>query len=86
MVCVLLTALLWLQLLSLIAILRTVFCPIKPIDLIDESAARLRMELDSKPEEIDELDRRIIQLKIEREALRRETDCCLSRTIWQVRS
>jgi ATP-dependent Clp protease ATP-binding subunit ClpB len=50
------------------------FLPDKAIDLIDESAARLRMEVDSKPEEIDELDRRIIQLKIEREALRKETD------------
>lgn len=50
------------------------FLPDKAIDLIDEAAARLRMEVDSKPEEIDELDRRIIQLKIEREALRKETD------------
>ena len=50
------------------------FLPDKAIDLIDESASRLRMEVDSKPEEIDELDRRIIQLKIEREALRKETD------------
>jgi ATP-dependent Clp protease ATP-binding subunit ClpB len=50
------------------------FLPDKAIDLIDEAAARLRMEVDSKPEEIDELDRRIIQLKIEREALRREHD------------
>ncbi|MBT5049933.1 MAG: ATP-dependent chaperone ClpB [Rhodospirillaceae bacterium] len=50
------------------------FLPDKAIDLIDESAARLRMEVDSKPEEIDELDRRIIQLKIEREALRKESD------------
>jgi ATP-dependent Clp protease ATP-binding subunit ClpB len=50
------------------------FLPDKAIDLIDEAAARLRMEVDSKPEEIDELDRRIIQLKIEREALKRETD------------
>ncbi len=50
------------------------FLPDKAIDLIDESAARLRMEVDSKPEEIDELDRRIIQLKIEREALRKEQD------------
>jgi ATP-dependent Clp protease ATP-binding subunit ClpB len=48
--------------------------PDKAIDLIDEAASRLRMEIDSKPEEIDELDRRIIQLKIEREALRKETD------------
>jgi len=50
------------------------FLPDKAIDLIDEAAARLRMEVDSKPEEIDELDRRIIQLKIEREALKKETD------------
>jgi len=50
------------------------FLPDKAIDLIDEAAARLRMEVDSKPEEIDELDRRIIQLKIEREALRKEAD------------
>ncbi|OSQ38276.1 ATP-dependent chaperone ClpB [Thalassospira mesophila] len=50
------------------------FLPDKAIDLMDESASRLRMELDSKPEEIDELDRRIIQLKIEREALKKEED------------
>lgn len=50
------------------------FLPDKAIDLMDESAARLRMELDSKPEALDELDRRIIQLKIEREALKKETD------------
>jgi ATP-dependent Clp protease ATP-binding subunit ClpB len=50
------------------------FLPDKAIDLIDEAAARLRMAVDSKPEEIDELDRKIIQLKIEREALKRETD------------
>ena len=50
------------------------FLPDKAIDLIDESASRLRMEVDSKPEAIDELDRKIIQLKIEREALRKETD------------
>src|SRR5437762_4741972 len=50
------------------------FLPDKAIDLIDEAAARLRMEVDSKPEEIDELDRRIIQLKIEREALKKERD------------
>ena len=48
--------------------------PDKAIDLIDEAASRLRMEIDSKPEELDELDRRIIQLKIEREALKKETD------------
>ena len=50
------------------------FLPDKAIDLVDEAASRLRMEVDSKPEEIDELDRRLIQLKIEREALRKETD------------
>ena len=50
------------------------FLPDKAIDLVDEAASRLRMEIDSKPEELDELDRRIIQLKIEREALRKETD------------
>ncbi|WOJ90296.1 ATP-dependent chaperone ClpB [Methylocapsa polymorpha] len=50
------------------------FLPDKAIDLIDEAAARLRMQIDSKPEELDELDRRIIQLKIEQEALKKETD------------
>ena len=50
------------------------FLPDKAIDLIDEASSRLRMEVDSKPEEIDELDRRIIQLKIERVALSNETD------------
>ncbi len=50
------------------------FLPDKAIDLMDEAASRLRMELDSKPEELDELDRRIIQLKIEREALKKEDD------------
>jgi ATP-dependent Clp protease ATP-binding subunit ClpB len=50
------------------------FLPDKAIDLIDEAASRLRMEVDTKPEEIDELDRRIIQLKIEREALKKEHD------------
>jgi ATP-dependent Clp protease ATP-binding subunit ClpB len=50
------------------------FLPDKAIDLVDEAASRLRMEVDSKPEELDELDRRVIQLKIEREALRKETD------------
>src|SRR6202012_1764303 len=48
--------------------------PDKAIDLIDEAASRLRMEIDSKPEQIDELDRRIIQLKIEREAVKKEQD------------
>ncbi|MDP9085917.1 MAG: AAA family ATPase, partial [Pseudomonadota bacterium] len=50
------------------------FLPDKAIDLMDEAASRLRMEVESKPEEIENLDRRIMQLKIEREALRKETD------------
>ncbi|TCU10600.1 ATP-dependent chaperone ClpB [Rhizobium sullae] len=50
------------------------FLPDKAIDLMDEAAARLRMQVDSKPEELDEFDRRIMQLKIEREALKKETD------------
>jgi ATP-dependent Clp protease ATP-binding subunit ClpB len=50
------------------------FLPDKAIDLVDEAASRLRMEVDSKPEAIDELDRRIIQFKIEREALKKESD------------
>jgi ATP-dependent Clp protease ATP-binding subunit ClpB len=50
------------------------FLPDKAIDLMDEAASRLRMQVDSKPEELDELDRRLIQLKIEREALRKEND------------
>ncbi|MBV8096630.1 MAG: AAA family ATPase, partial [Acetobacteraceae bacterium] len=50
------------------------FLPDKAIDLVDEAASRLRMQVDSKPEELDELDRRLIQLKIEREALRKEDD------------
>ncbi len=50
------------------------FLPDKAIDLMDEAAARLRMQVDSKPEELDELDRRLIQLKIEQEALKKETD------------
>ena len=50
------------------------FLPDKAIDLMDEAASRLRMQVDSKPEELDELDRRILQLKIEREALKKETD------------
>ncbi len=48
--------------------------PDKAIDLVDEAASRIRMEIDSKPERIDRLDRRLIQLKIEREALKKETD------------
>lgn len=50
------------------------FLPDKAIDLMDEAASRLRMQVDSKPEELDELDRRIMQLKIEREALKKESD------------
>jgi ATP-dependent Clp protease ATP-binding subunit ClpB len=50
------------------------FLPDKAIDLIDEAASRLRMQVDSKPEALDELDRRLMQLKIEREALKREDD------------
>jgi ATP-dependent Clp protease ATP-binding subunit ClpB len=50
------------------------FLPDKAIDLVDEAASRLRMQVDSKPEELDELDRRVIQLKIEQEALKKETD------------
>jgi len=50
------------------------FLPDKAIDLMDEAASRLRMEVESKPEEIESLDRRIIQMKIEREALKKESD------------
>jgi ATP-dependent Clp protease ATP-binding subunit ClpB len=50
------------------------FLPDKAIDLMDEAASRIRMEVESKPEEIENLDRRIIQLKIEREALKKESD------------
>jgi ATP-dependent Clp protease ATP-binding subunit ClpB len=50
------------------------FLPDKAIDLIDEAAARIKMEIDSKPESMDKLDRRIIQLKIEREAVKKEKD------------
>jgi ATP-dependent Clp protease ATP-binding subunit ClpB len=50
------------------------FLPDKAIDLIDEAAARIKMEIDSKPEVMDKLDRRLIQLKIEREAMKREKD------------
>lgn len=50
------------------------FLPDKAIDLMDEAASRLRMQVDSKPEELDEIDRRLIQLKIEREALLKESD------------
>ncbi len=50
------------------------FLPDKAIDLMDEAASKLRISMDSKPEQLDELDRRLIQLKIEREALKKETD------------
>ncbi|MCZ8260253.1 MAG: ATP-dependent chaperone ClpB [Beijerinckiaceae bacterium] len=50
------------------------FLPDKAIDLVDEASARLRMQVDSKPEELDSIDREIIRLRIEQEALRRETD------------
>jgi len=50
------------------------FLPDKAIDLVDEAASRVRMAVDSKPEALDEIDRRLVQLKIEREALKRETD------------
>ena len=50
------------------------FLPDKAIDLIDEAGSRVRMAIDSKPEELDEIDRRLVQLKIEREALKKETD------------
>jgi ATP-dependent Clp protease ATP-binding subunit ClpB len=50
------------------------FLPDKAIDLMDEAASRLRMQVDSKPEELDEIDRRLMQLKIESEALKRESD------------
>ncbi|MFX6823318.1 hypothetical protein ABTH33_20425, partial [Acinetobacter baumannii] len=48
--------------------------PDKAIDLMDEAAARLKMQVDSKPEELDSLDREIIRLKIEQEALKKESD------------
>src|SRR5690606_5189623 len=50
------------------------FLPDKAIDLVDEAASRLRMEVDSKPEELDALDRQILQLQIEAEALKKEDD------------
>jgi ATP-dependent Clp protease ATP-binding subunit ClpB len=55
--------------------------PDKAIDLIDESASRIRIEIDSKPEEMDKLERRIIQLKIEREALKKESDDASARRL-----
>src|SRR5262249_55771139 len=50
------------------------YLPDKAIDLIDEAAARLKMQVDSKPEELDSIDREIVRLKIEQEALRKESD------------
>ena len=61
------------------------FLPDKAIDLVDEAASRLRMQIDSKPEALDELDRRIIQLKIEREALKKEMRLCLEGPARQAR-
>jgi ATP-dependent Clp protease ATP-binding subunit ClpB len=58
--------------------------PDKAIDLIDESASRIRMEMDSKPEEMDRLERRVIQLKIEREALKKEKDDASKRRLEQI--
>ncbi len=58
--------------------------PDKAIDLIDEAASRIRMEMDSKPEEMDRLDRRIIQLKMEREALRKEKDASSKKRLEQL--
>ena len=66
------------------------FLPDKAIDLIDEAASRLRLEMNSVPEEIDNLDRRIRQLEIEREAIRRENDeervAALTKEIEELRS
>ena len=50
------------------------FLPDKAIDLIDEAASKLRMEINSKPEELDEIDRKIMKLEIEREAIKKEKD------------
>jgi ATP-dependent Clp protease ATP-binding subunit ClpB len=61
------------------------FLPDKAIDLVDEAAARLRMAVDSKPEAVDELDRRIIQLKIEREALGKESDAASKERLARLR-
>jgi ATP-dependent Clp protease ATP-binding subunit ClpB len=58
--------------------------PDKAIDLIDESGSRIRMEIDSKPEEMDRLERRIIQLKIEREALKKESDAASKKRLGDI--
>jgi len=60
--------------------------PDKAIDLIDEAASRIRMEMDSKPEEMDRLERRLIQLKIEREALKKESDDASKRRLADLES
>jgi ATP-dependent Clp protease ATP-binding subunit ClpB len=60
--------------------------PDKAIDLVDEAASRIRMEIDSKPEELDRLDRRLIQLKIEREALKKESDKASKRRLEDLES
>ena len=60
------------------------FLPDKAIDLMDEALSRLRMQVDSKPEELDELDRRIIQLKIEREALKTRGATRRPATGWRI--
>ncbi len=62
------------------------FLPDKAIDLIDEAASRLKMEIDSKPEALDELDRKLIQLKIEREALRKERDIASKERLAKIES
>ena len=59
------------------------FLPDKAIDLVDEAAARLRIENDSMPAELDEIRRRIMQLEIEREALRKEKDEASKRAAWR---
>jgi ATP-dependent Clp protease ATP-binding subunit ClpB len=61
------------------------FLPDKAIDLVDEAASRLRMEVDSKPEEIDEVDRKLVQLKVELEALKNETDSASKERLKQLK-
>jgi len=60
--------------------------PDKAIDLVDEAASRIRMEIDSKPEELDRLDRRLIQLKIEREAVRKDEDASARQRLEKIES
>ncbi|RYZ97608.1 MAG: AAA family ATPase, partial [Moraxellaceae bacterium] len=60
--------------------------PDKAIDLIDEAASRIRMEIDSKPEEMDKLERRLIQLKIEREAIKKDTDDAARKRLEKINS